>query len=108
MANATSPSAASPQQRIAAIHAWYCSATGQNIRLLYDRERLWSDIFLAGFTEQDIRRVVRYLRREIAERRRNQGALILRNMLAIDRFEEDLGLSRVDWDPERKLPPLPS
>jgi hypothetical protein len=38
---------------------------------------------------------VRYLQKEIRHTRRNVGALKLSNLLQLDRFEEDLNISRV-------------
>ena len=82
-------------ERIQKAHAFYCRLTGQRVSLRFDRERLWYELFHAGFTEADLQRVIRYLQREIREGRRNVGALKLSNLLQIDRFEEDLNISRV-------------
>ena len=60
-------------QRIQAVHTWYCEATRQKLRLDPQRERLWFDLFQAGFTEADVRKVLRYLLAEICARRRNPG-----------------------------------
>ena len=82
-------------QRIQQVHALYCQMTGQRVSLCFDRERFWYELFKAGFTEPDVQRVIRYLQREIREGRRNVGALKLSNLLQLDRFEEDLNISRV-------------
>ena len=82
-------------QRIQQAHALYCRLTGQRVSLRFDRERLWYELFQAGFNEADLQRVIRYLQREIREGRRNVGALKLSNLLQLDRFEEDLNISRV-------------
>ena len=82
-------------QRIQQAHALYCRLTGQRVSLRYDRERLWYELFHAGFNEADLQKVIRYLQREIREGRRNVGALKLSNLLQIDRFEEDLNISQV-------------
>jgi hypothetical protein len=82
-------------QRIQQAHALYCQLTGQRVSLRFDRERLWYELFEAGFNETDVKRVIRYLQREIRESRRNVGALKLSNLLQPDRFEEDLNISRV-------------
>jgi hypothetical protein len=82
-------------QRIQQAHALYCRLTGQRVSLRFDRERLWYDLFHADFNEDDLQRVIRYLQREIREGRRNVGALKLSNLLQLDRFEEDLNISRV-------------
>lgn len=83
------------RQRIEQAHALYCRLTAQRVSLRFDRERLWFDLFRAGFNEADLQKVIRYLQREIREGRRNVGALKLSNLLQIDRFEEDLNISRV-------------
>jgi hypothetical protein len=82
-------------ERIQRAHALYCRLTGQRVSLRFDRERLWYELFKAGFSEADLQKVIRYLQREIREGRRNVGALKLSNLLQIDRFEEDLNISRV-------------
>ncbi|HLH55007.1 MAG TPA: hypothetical protein VKY92_15465 [Verrucomicrobiae bacterium] len=93
------------QEQIAAAHRLYCQLTGQNLRLGFDRERQWYEWFGAGFTLQDLRRLVAYLQREIREGRRNVGALKLSNLLQPDRFEEDLNIARVRLQPPS--PPVP-
>jgi hypothetical protein len=82
-------------ERIQQAHALYCRLTGQRVSLRFDRERLWYELFHAGFTEADLQKVIRYLQREIREGRRNVGALKLSNLLQLDRFEEDLNISQV-------------
>jgi hypothetical protein len=94
-------------QRIQQAHALYCRLTGQCVSLRFDRERLWYELFHAGFNETDLQKVIRYLQREIREGRRNVGALKLSNLLQIDRFEEDLNISRVQLyapNPPRPVP----
>lgn len=82
-------------ERIQQAHALYCRLTGQRVSLRFDRERLWYELLRAGFNEADLQRVIRYLQREIRAGRRNVGALKLSNLLQVDRFEEDLNISRV-------------
>jgi hypothetical protein len=77
-------------ERIPQAHALYCRLTGQRVSLRFDRERLWYELFRTGFNEADLQKVIRYLRREIRQGRRNVGALKLSNLLQLDRFEEDL------------------
>jgi len=79
---------------ITAAHQLYCQLTGQTLRLGFDRERQWYEWLRAGFTLEDLRRVVAYLQREIRLGRRNVGALKLSNLLQLDRFEEDLNIIR--------------
>jgi len=77
------------------LHQSYCRLTGQNLSLRFDRERLWLEFLRAGFTLLDLVQVVRYLQKEIRHTRRNVGALKLSNLLQLDRFEEDLNISRI-------------
>ena len=94
-------------QRIQDAHALYCRLTGQTVSLRFDRERLWYELFHAGFDEADLQRVIRYLQREIRESRRNVGALKLSHLLQLDRFEEDLNISRVQLYAPKPSPPVP-
>lgn len=102
-------SSAPSRQQIEAAHRLYCQLTGQNLRLGFDRERQWYEWLRAGFTPEDLRRVILYLQREIRESRRNVGALKLSNLLQPDRFEEDLNIRRVRLEaPPRPQPPPPA
>jgi hypothetical protein len=96
-------------ERIHQAHSLYCRLTGQRVSLRFDRERLWYELFHAGFNEDDLQRVIRYLQREVREGRRNVGALKLSNLLQLDRFEEDLNISRVQlYAPKPSNPRAPS
>jgi hypothetical protein len=95
------------REEITAAHQLYCQLTGQQLRLGFDRERQWYEWWRAGFTLQDLRRVIAYLQREIREGRRNVGALKLSNLLQPDRFEEDLNIRRVRLEPLPPPPPQP-
>ena len=89
------------------LHQLYCQLTGQTLRLRFDRERLWFDFLQAGFNQTDLKRVISYLQTEIRATRRNVGALKLSNLLQLDRFEEDLHISRVRLTPPpRRTAPL--
>ncbi len=90
-------------EQIAAAHQFYCQLTGQSLRLGFDRERQWYEWLRAGFTLEDLRRVIVYLQREIRHGRRNVGALKLSNLLQPDRFEEDFNIRSVRLSP----PPPP-
>jgi len=76
-------------------HRLYCQLTGQSLRLAFDRERMWYELLRAGYSLDDVRVVIAYLQREIRVGHRNVGALKLSNLLQLDRFEEDLQISRV-------------
>jgi hypothetical protein len=81
------------------LHELYCHWTAQTLSLRFDRERLWYEFLRAGFSAADLKRVVTYLQKEIRAERRNIGALKLSNLLQLDRFEEDLNISRVRLKP---------
>jgi hypothetical protein len=99
-----SPASSRPAQ-IQELHQTYCRLTGQNLWLRFDRERLWFEFCRAGFTLGDLAQVIAYLQKEIRQTRRNVGALKLSNLLQLDRFEEDLNISRVRLKPA-PAPPL--
>lgn len=77
------------------LHELYCQRTAQSLTLRFDRERLWCEFLRAGFSAADLEQVIAYLQREIRAQRRNIGALKLSNLLQLDRFEEDLNISRM-------------
>ena len=104
------PPSAVPAQ-LEQLHQTYCRLTGQTLSLRFDRERLWYEFLRADFTLADLTQVVRYLQKEIRHTRRNIGALKLSNLLQLDRFEEDLNISRVRLTPQphrQPQTPLPS
>ena len=86
-------------QSVRELHELYCHWTAQTLSLRFDRERLWYEFLSAGFSAEDLKRVVTYLQKEIRTERRNIGALKLSNLLQLDRFEEDLNISRVRLKP---------
>ena len=88
-----------------ATHELYCQLTAQQLSLRFDRERLWFEFLRAGFSAEDLKTVVVYLQKEIRASRRNVGALKLSNLLQLDRFEEDLNISKVRL---RSAPPSES
>lgn len=99
--------------QIEQLHQTYCRLTGQNLSLRFDRERLWFEFLRAGFTLADLVQVVGYLQKEIRHTRRNVGALKLSNLLQLDRFEEDLNISRVRLSapapaPQKTQPVIPT
>ena len=99
-------------QSVRELHGLYCQWTAQPLSLRFDRERLWYEFLRAGFSAADLKQVVRYLQKEIRAQRRNVGALKLSNLLQLDRFEEDLHISRVRLKPlaqrPEPAPPPPS
>jgi hypothetical protein len=91
-------------QAVRELHELYCHWTAQTLGLRFDRERLWYEFLRAGFSATDLKRVVTYLQKEIRAERRNIGALKLSNLLQLDRFEEDLNISRVRLKPAAPRP----
>ena len=92
--------------RIDQVHQLYCRLTGQNLSLRFDRQRLWYEFLHAGFSAAQLTQVIGYLQKEISQGRRNVGALKLSNLLQLDRFEEDLNISRVQlYAPPKPLAP---
>jgi hypothetical protein len=98
------PEAKSWSQSVRELHEFYCHWTAQTLGLRFDRERLWYEFLRAGFSAQDLKRVLTYLQKEIRAQRRNIGALKLSNLLQLDRFEEDLNISRVRLKPAASHP----
>lgn len=94
--------------QIQELHQTYGQLTGQNLSLRFDRERLWYEFLRAGFTKADLTQVVVYLQKEIRQTRRNVGALKLSNLLQLDRFEEDLHISRIRLRPAAEPPLRPT
>ena len=92
-------------EQIASAHQFYCQLTGQSLQLGFDRQRQWYEWLRAGFTLEDLRRVIVYLQSEIRHGRRNVGALKLSNLLQPDRFEEDFNIRRVRLTPPPPPPP---
>ena len=86
-------------ERIEQLHQLYGRLTGQNLSLGFDRQRLWYEFVHAGFSAAQLTQVIGYLQKEITHSRRNVGALKLSNLLQLDRFEEDLNISRVRLRP---------
>lgn len=92
-------------------HRLYEGLTAQSLPLHLERQRQWALILSHGYTLEDIRRLIGYLQREIRAGRRYVGALKLSNLLQLERFEEDLALSRVRLrppDPPPVSPPQPT
>jgi hypothetical protein len=91
-------------------HDWWNRSTGQGVRLTMPILTAWIDLLQLGYTGQDIRRVLVYLRNEIANKKRQHGALALRNFLLLENFEKDLALANMlksgTLDPEKKIPLL--
>ena len=93
---------------IARAHALYAELTGQRLPLHLERQRQWALILAQGYGLEDVRRLILYLQREIRAGRRYVGALKLSNLLQLERFEEDLALTRLQLRPPGPPPPAAS
>src|SRR5580698_432900 len=78
--------------RARALHEWFCQTTGQNLPWSMVWLFRWEKWLAAGFNGPQLRRVFLFLRRQIAEGKRNLGAAALMNLLDTETFEKDLGL----------------
>ena len=99
--------------RIEALHGWY-TRNVLALRLTPEVERLWFEWLKAGYNGNDLRDVVRYIRRQISLGKRNEGALKLSNLFARSeggflKFDEDLGLARAraNLSTDKRLEPAP-
>lgn len=88
------------------MHQWYCEQTGQHAR------RAWNCFAMSGWPEllkeyskEDIYTVLRYLQAEIREKRRNVGALRLKNFLQPDEFADNLWLAQKKKNQRPPQPP---
>ena len=80
------------------LHAAYVARSGYEIALNMQRENAWREWCQFGdwkWTAEDLARVIGYLRAQIRNDKRNDGALKFSNLIGQpDKFEEDLALAR--------------
>lgn len=82
-------------ERLKQIHALYVSLTGMSLRYDFNKEYQWAAFVKRGFTDVDLRDVIKHLKSEIKIGKRNIGALKFSNLVwNLDGFEEDLALVR--------------
>lgn len=76
------------------MHLWFCEQTRQNARRTWNYEtmRLWAEL-LAEHDAAAVFAVLKHLIAEIEAKRRNPGALRLRNFLQPDEFADNLWLA---------------
>lgn len=87
------------------IHSAYCRLAQADLTLTMDRLYYWNAWLSRGFTEADLRLVIRYLLHEVKAGRRFPGSLKWCNLIQnADRFEEDLALAR-GWERNNKPAP---
>lgn len=82
--------------RIEPLHDEYCRlAVGGGVRLTLERHYYWSLFMSRGFTIEDLRLVMTYLKGQIRDGKRNPGCLKWCNLIQnVDGFEEELSLAR--------------
>jgi len=95
------------RERIAALHEWYCRALQVERPLTSGAEYAWWQWLSAGFNGPQLKRVLRYLVREIRADRRLPGAIKLSHLLDPEQFAEDLAVAQIDWQRKLPMPPLP-
>jgi hypothetical protein len=104
------------RDRIERLHAWYRENV-LDLPLTPEIERRWLAFCKQGFNGLQLARVIRWLRIQISQGRRNPGALKLTVLLdwsedgSLLRFAEDYALATAAFgqrlDPDRRLSPLP-
>lgn len=94
------------EEKIRQAHELYQHLTAQRLPLHLERQRQWAQLLAQGYELDDIRCVIVYLQKQIRATRRNVGALKLSNLLQLERFEEDLAISRVQLRLPTPPPPL--
>lgn len=106
-------------QTAAALHTEFCQLTGFQVRLNYIRESTWSEFIAEGFTADDLRLVVRWIKAQMG--RPNSGysprSLMFNNFFAdgLTKFEDRLEVARRELGrrlrpasaPVAKTTPLP-
>jgi hypothetical protein len=84
------------------LHADYQRLARLPLRLDMHREAVWFEWGRRGFTADDLRCVITYLRGEIRAGRRHPAALKFSNLIGQpDYFEEDLALARAQARPRQ-------
>lgn len=85
-------------QLVKELHATYVARSGYEITLNMQRENAWREWCQFGdwkWMPEDLARVIGYLRAQIRNDKRNDGALKFSNLIGQpDKFEEDLALAR--------------
>jgi hypothetical protein len=112
----TSPQIDCSRARIERLHAWYRSEV-MDLPLVPEYERRWLAFCKQGFNGQQLARVIRWLRQQIAAGKRNAGALKLSNLFewsedgSLLRFAEDHALAAAQYSgrlaTDRRLAPVP-
>jgi len=82
-------------EQLRQLHEIYRHDTGLEISYRYDRERAWYEFDKAGFTQDDLRLVLSYLKFQIKANNWHPSCLGFSNIIhRLDKFEEYLALAR--------------
>lgn len=84
-----------PNPTIESLHQTYLDYSGMICVLHTARYFPWEAWLERGFTEADLKLVIRHIKNEINDHRRTMAALKFSNLIQdADRFEEDLSVAR--------------
>lgn len=93
-----------PESKIQELHSTYCTISGMDVALRFNRESSWVEFTRAGFTRADLEAVLKRLIRLIKQGDRRPECLKFSNVVeGLDRFEEELAMIRAE---ERGLLPV--
>lgn len=85
------------QKLISHLHSVYGDLTGIKMPLRFEFIFMWERWVFEGFTEDDLRVCVAYIKRRIKEGKRQRESLMMRNLIAnVSNFEEDNGMARAE------------
>lgn len=87
-----------------AIHAAYCQCSGRAVVMSMQDHGRWNLWKAHGWTEADLRLVVRFIQRRIKAGRRYDESLRLHNLLEPGRFADDLLDSKAEQRQPRPTP----
>ena len=77
------------------LHSLYIKETGLDLPMRMGRDRAWFYWIQAGFLEDDLILVIRFLKRGIASGDRKPGCLRFRNLIEmLDYFDEELAMAK--------------
>ena len=85
--------------QIKSLHSLFCELTGRPVVLDLQgyREHQWHDWLKFGFTPDDVRLTVKYLKAKVNKGERNEGCLKFNNLIGNPLgFEEDLHQARAE------------
>jgi len=85
-----------PDEKVKRLHEAYCKLSEFDLALTPMRILAWQR-WSMRFNQEDLSLVIRYLKKGIADGKRNSGALRLSNLINpedLDKFEEELAMAR--------------